>query len=214
MVDRMPVIGLFGATGKTGRLVLERALEAGHQVQALVRDPAKLTITSDRLVVVTGEVLDAESVDQTVRGTEVVLSLFGQVRGSPKTLQTDGTRLIVESMLRHDVKRLVTLSGGALRDEHDRPKVADRMIMFLLKAMAGDVLADAEGHLAILEASGLDWTVVRAPRIFDAPGTGSYRVGWVGVGTSTRISHADLADFILTQIDDRTYDRQMPFVSA
>jgi len=99
----MPVIGLFGATGKTGRLVLERALEAGHQVRALVRDPAKLTITSVRLVVVTGEVLDAESVDQTVRGTEVVLSLFGQVRGSPKTLQTDGTRLIVESMLRHDV---------------------------------------------------------------------------------------------------------------
>jgi putative NADH-flavin reductase len=123
---------------------------------------------------VTGEVLDAESVDQIVRGTEVVLSLFGQVRGSPKTLQTDGTRLIVESMPRHNVKRLVTLSGGALRDEHDRPKVADRMIMFLLKVMAGHVLADAKGHLAILEASGLDWTVVRAPRIFDAPGTGSY----------------------------------------
>ena len=209
----MPVIGLFGATGKTGRLVLERALEAGHQVRALVRDPAKLPITSDRLVV-TGEVLDAESVDQTVRGTEVVLSLFGQVRGSPKTLQTDGTRLIVESMLRHNVKRLVTLSGGALRDEHDRPKVADGVIIFLLKVMAGHVLADAEGHLAILQASGLDWTVVRAPRIFDAPRTGSYRVGWVGVGTSTRISHADLADFILTQINDRTYDRQMPFVSA
>jgi len=146
--------GAGGATGKTGRLVLERALEAGHQVRALVRDPARLTITSDRLVVATGEVLDAESVDQTVRGTEVVLRLFGQVRGSPKTLQTDGTRLIVESMLRHNVKRLVTLSGGALWDEHDRPKVADRMIMFLLKVMAGHVLADAKGHLAILEASG------------------------------------------------------------
>ena len=116
--DQLAVACLFGATGKTGCLVLERALEAGHQVQALVRDPATLTITSDRLVVVTGEVLDAESVNQTVRGTEVVLNLFGQVRGSPKTLQNDGTRLIVESMLRHNVKRLVTLSGGALRDEH------------------------------------------------------------------------------------------------
>jgi putative NADH-flavin reductase len=208
------VIGVFGATGKTGRLVMERALEAGHQVRALVRDPAKVTITSDRLVVFTGDVLNAESVDQTVSGTDAVLSLFGQVSGASRTLQTDGTRLVVESMQRHGVKRLVTLSGGALQDEHDRPKVADRIITLLLKALAGHVLADAEGHLAIVEASGLDWTVVRAPRILDRPGTGSYRVGWVGVGTSTRISRADLADFILTQIDDRTYVRQMPFVSA
>jgi putative NADH-flavin reductase len=144
----------------------------------LVREPVKLTTASDRLTVVQGDVLDAESVDRAIAGTEVVLSLFGHVRGAPETLQTDGTRLIVESMQRHGVKRLVTLSGGALRDDHDRPEAADRIITFLLNAVAGHMLADAEGHLAVLEASGLDWTVVRAPRVFDTPEPAA--TGWAG----------------------------------
>jgi putative NADH-flavin reductase len=210
----MATIALFGTTGKTGRLVLERAVTAGHKVRALVRDPAKLTLASDRLTVIKGDVLDAASVDQTVAGADVVLSLFGHAAGSPKTLQTDGTRLIVEAMHRHGVKRLVSLSGGALRDRDDRPKVADHVIRGLLKIMAGHVLADAEGHLRVLQDSGLDWTVARAPRLLDTPATGSYRVGRVGVDASTKISRADFADFILTQVEDRSYVRQMPFVSA
>lgn len=65
----------------------------------------------------------------------------------------------------------------------------------------------------MLEGSGLDWTVVRGPRLTLEPGTGRYRVGWVGVDASTRISRDDLADFILTQIDDRRFVGQLPFVS-
>lgn len=216
----MTTIALFGATGKTGRRVLERALTAGYSVRALVRDPSKLTlpsdtVTSEALTVVRGDVLDAAAVEETIAGTDAVLSLFGQVKGSPRTLQTDGTRLIVAAMERQGVSRLVTLSGGGLRDdEHDRPGAGDRVMRTLLQALAGHVLADAEGHLQVLQASGLDWTVVRGPRLTEDAATGSYRVGWVGVGTGMKISRDDLADFILTQVDDRTFVRQLPFVSA
>jgi putative NADH-flavin reductase len=211
----MAVIALLGATGRNGQLVLGRALANGHQVWALVRNPAKLPSRTDSLAVFVGEVLDPTAVDQTVEGANAVLSLVGQVPGSPRTLQTESTRLIVSTMTQHRITRLVTLSGGGLRDEaHDRPTLADRAIRFLLKRMAGHVLADAEGHLAVLQASSLDWTIVRAPVIRDRPGTGRYRVGYVGVGTGTRISRADLADFIVTQIEDRRYIRQMPFVTA
>jgi putative NADH-flavin reductase len=210
----MATIALFGATGKTGRLVLERALSAGYEVRALVRDPGKLATASGQLAVIKGDVLDADPVDQTVVGADVVLSLFGHVGGSPKGLQTHGTRLIVEAMHRHGVKRLVSLSGGGLRDQEDRPKFPDQVIRLLLRVMAGHVLADAEGHLRVLRDSGLDWTVVRAPRLLDTPATGSYRVGRVGVNASTKISRADFADFLLTQVEDRAYLRQMPFVSA
>lgn len=207
-------IALLGATGKTGRRVLDRALAAGYDVQALVRDPAKLVAQDPRLTVVAGDVLDPGAVDRVVAGSDVVLSLFGQVKGSPRTLQTDGTRNVVDAMQRHGVRRLVTLSGGGLRAPQDRPKAPDKVIRFLLKTLAGHVLADAEGHLAILEASDLDWTVVRGPRLLETPGTGSYRVGWVGVEASTQISRDDLADFLLTQVDDRTHVHQMPFISA
>lgn len=210
----MVVIAVFGGTGKIGRRVLERALASGFAVRALVRDPGKLLVSSDRLTVVQGDVLDPAAVDQTVAGADVVLSLFGQVKGSPHTLQADGTRNIVTAMDRHGVHRIVSLSGGGLAAEgKDHPKLPDRIIRLLLKTLSGHVLADAENHLQVLQDSGLEWTVVRGPRLTDKPATGSYRVGWVGVNASTRIGRDDLADFILTQVTDRTYIRQMPFVS-
>lgn len=210
----MTTIALFGATGKTGRRVLERALAAGHRVRALVRDPAKLGEAHPALTVIRGDVTDPAAVSEAVEGADVVLSLFGQVKGSPKTLQTEGTRVIVDAMRRAGVRRIVTLSGGGLRDAQDRPKAADRVIRLALKALAGHVLADAEGHLEVLRASGLDWTVVRGPRLTEEPGVGRYRQGWVGVGTGTSISRDDLADFILTQVDDRAFVGQLPFVSS
>ena len=210
----MKTIALFGATGKTGRRVADKALAAGHHVNALVRDPAKPPVTGDRLTVIRGDVRDPAAVAATVAGADVVLSLFGQVKGSPKTLQADGTRVIVEAMQGAGVRRIVSLSGGGLRDPHDRPKLPDQIIRTLLRLMAGHVLADAEAHLEVLKASGLDWTVVRGPRLTEEPGTGGYRVGWVGIGTGTSISRDDLADFILTQVDDPAFVGQMPFVSA
>jgi len=183
-------------------------------VRALVRDPAKLGATSSALTVIRGDVLDPDAVNQTVAGSDVVLSLFGHVKGSSPTLQADGTQLIVDAMRRHDTRRIVTLSGGGLPAPLDRPGPADRVIRFLLKTLSGHVLADAEQHLRVLEASGLEWTVVRGPRLTEKPGTGTHRVGWVGVDASTQISRDDLADFILGQVEDRTFIGQMPFVTA
>lgn len=209
----MTTIALFGGTGKTGRRVMDRALAAGHEVRALVRDPSRLTVAAPHLVVFQGDVLDPGPVERTIRGSDAVLSLFGHVKGSPQRLQTEGTRIIVEAMMQDGVKRLVTLSGGGLRAPQDRPRLPDRIIRVLLRVLAGHVLSDAEGHLAVLQDSDLDWTVVRGPRLTEQPGTGSYRVGWAGVNASTRISRDDLADFLLTQVEDRRFVRQMPFVS-
>lgn len=207
-------IALFGATGKTGRHVLSQALEAGHTVRALARRPESIETTHERLTVIAGDVLDATAVRETVRGAGVVVSVFGQVKGSPHTLQTQGTQNIVDAMHAEGIRRIISLSGGGLpAEQHDQPKTADRIIKWLLKRLSPQVLADAESHLAVLRASGLDWTVARGPRLTDAPATGTYRVGWVGVNASTQIARADLATFILTQLDDTTFVHELPFVS-
>ncbi len=207
-------LALFGATGKTGRHVLAQALAAGHTVRALARRPESLDIAHERLTVVAGDVLDAPAVHETVRGADVVVSVFGQVKGSSPTLQTDGTRKIVDAMAREGIRRIISLSGGGLpAEEHDRPKAPDAIIKFLLKLISPQVLADAESHLEVLRASGLDWTVARGPRLTNEPATGTYRVGWVGVNASTQIARADLATFILTQLDDTQFVRELPFVS-
>jgi len=207
-------LALFGATGKTGQQVLTHALDAGHSVRALARRPEAITLSNDRLVVVQGDVLDAAAVRETVDGTDAVVSVFGQVKGSSPTLQTDGTQNIIEAMAEKGIRRIISLSGGGLPAEaHDQPKVPDKIIKFLLKRLSPQVLADAETHLDVLRRSGLDWTVARGPSLTDAPATGTYRVGWVGVNASTQIARADLARFILTQLDDTQFVHELPFVS-
>ena len=210
----MKKIALFGVTGQTGQLFLRAALAGGYQVKALVRDANKLTQKSARLTVIEGDVLNSADVYKTVEGTDIVVSLFGHVKGSPEWLQTNGTKNIVAAMKTHNVGRIISLSGGGLPfPEKDKPKLADYVIRTIMKVAVPKVLNDAVAHHEVLVASGLKWVIVRGPRLTNDARKGQYRVGWVGVNASTKISRADLADFILTQVEDETFDRQMPFVS-
>lgn len=210
----MTTIALFGASGQTGSIVLKKAIEKGFRVKALVRNPAKVSVQHPNLEIIRGDVLNSSDVEKTLENSQVVISLFGHVKGSPVWLQTDGTRLIVDAMKKFQIKRIISLSGGGLPfPERDRPKLPDLLIRFIMKVAVPKVLNDAVKHHEILKGSGLDWTIVRGPRLTNDPPKRKYRVGWVGVNASTKISRHDLADFILTQIDDASFIGQMPFVT-
>jgi len=210
----MKTIALFGATGLTGGEFLAQALTAGYVVRALVRTPSKLKQSHQNLHVIEGDVLSLSNVEATIASCDVVVSLFGHVKGSPAWLQTDGTKNIVAAMQKHGIGKVISLSGGGLPyPTKDQPKFADKLIRAIMKIAVPKILNDAIAHHTVLAHSDLDWIIVRGPRLTMAPRTGSYRVGWVGVNASTHISRGDLAAFILTQIDDTTFHRQMPFVS-
>jgi putative NADH-flavin reductase len=209
----MKKIALFGATGKTGQQFLQLALAKNYPVKALVRNPAKLGQQHPNLEVVQGDVLNPTDVERTVQGTDLVVSLFGQVKGSPKNLQTEGTRHIVEAMKKQGIRRIISLSGGGLPYPEDKPKIPDHLIRLLMRVVVPDLLTDAKQHAEVLRQSGLDWTIVRGPRLTDAEKKGRYRVGWVGVNASTQIGRADFAEFILQQVEEEQFVHQMPFVS-
>ena len=213
----MKTIALFGASGRTGQPLLEKALQAGYRVKALVRDPAKLNAQHPNLAVVRGDVLDEKRVEDLIQGTDAVLSVIGRTQGSPPDLQTTATRYILAAMQKHGVRRIISLTGGGVRDANDRPKLIDHFIVFAMKNLAGQqarlTLADAEAHAGLIRSSGLDWTLVRGPRLTEEPAKGNYRVGYVGVGTGINLTRADLADFILRQIDDPTHRHKAPFLS-
>ena len=82
-----------------------------------------------------------------------------------------------------------------------------------MKLFVPQVLSDAAGHAEVLRRSGRRWIIVRGPRLTNDPGQGRYRVGWVGVNSSTKLSRADLADFLLTQVEDEQFVGKMPMVS-
>lgn len=207
-------IALFGGTGRTGKIFLEKALQNGYAVKALVRSPEKLALDHKNLTVVKGDVLNLEDVKNTVEGTSIVFSLFGHVKGSPARLQTEGTRLIIDAMQENQLKRIISLSGGGLPfPEKDEPKFADKIIRTIMKIFVPNILNDAIDHAEVLKNSDLKWTIVRGPRLTDDPEQGQYREGWVGVNASTKISRGDLASFLITLIEDEKYVRQMPFIS-
>ncbi len=210
----MKTIALFGATGKTGKEFLKKALAAGYTIKALARNPDKLPPQLEKLQVIKGDVLNAKNVEETIEGTDIVISLFGHIKGSPEWLQTNGTKNIVDSMKKVGIERIISLSGGGLPfPEKDKPKFPDKMIRLIMKIAVPKILNDAVKHHEVLENSGLKWTIVRGSRLTEEPEKGNYRVGWVGINASTKIGRADLADFLLKQIEKEAFNYQMPFVS-
>jgi putative NADH-flavin reductase len=210
----MKKIALFGATGKTGIQFLQLALDKGYAVKALVRDRNKLQTQHPNLEVIQGDVQNFKDVQQVVEGTDIVVSLFGHVKGSPAWLQTEGTQNIITAMEAAGVSRILSLSGGGLPfPEKDQPKFVDHLIRGIMKIAVPEILNDAIKHAQVLRDSGKSWVIVRGPRLIDVPAKGQYRVGWVGVNASTAIGRADLAHFVLTLVEDNSYDGQMPYVS-
>lgn len=210
----MKTIAIFGGTGLTGRLVLEKALDKGYKVNALARTPDKLEVSDTKLNIIQGDVLNKDDVEKTIEGADMVLSLFGHVKGSPECLQTNGTVNIIAAMKKEGIDKIISLSGGGLPfPEKDKPKFPDKMIRFIMKIAVPKVLNDAIKHAGVLKGSGLNWMIVRGPRLTNDKPKNDYRVGWVGVNASTKISRADLADFIFKQIESDEYVHQMPFIS-
>lgn len=210
-------LAIFGATGRTGRVLVREALARGYHVRALVRDPGKLTAQQgrhERLIPIQGDALDAEAVARTVGGADAVVSVLGQVKGGSKTLLTTAIGHILAAMRRHGVRRLVMLTGAGVRAPEDEPKLADRLIGGLLRLVSRQVYEDALAAVRQVRESDRDWTVVRAPMLTDGPKTAAYRAGFVGKESSIRLSRADLADFIVKELESREYLGKMPVVSS
>jgi len=206
-------ITVLGATGRTGQPLVRQALEQGHHVVALVRDPAKLGLQHERLKVVQGDISRQEQLESALAGADAVVSVMGHVSGSPKDLMAQLARHLVPAMKKQGVSRLVTLLGAAVHDPADPGSFGSLVMLGMMKLLMRHLLEDAEAHARLVRESGLEWTIVRPPRLTEGPRKGEYRTGHFGLGPSAQLSRADLADFMLRQLTDDTFVRQAPRIS-
>jgi len=206
-------LAVFGATGGTGRLIVEQALRQGHEVLAFVRDPGKFTITDARLRVVQGDAAeDTSRVTEAVRGQDVVISALGR-RNSFKSanLISRSMRAIVPAMERQGVRRLIVVSAFGVGESYHYAPLIPR-IMFRL--LLSDIFADKKAGEDYVRQSGLDWTLVYPVLLTNGPRTGKYRVGErLDLHGVPKISRSDVADFILTQLQDATYRYRIAVIS-
>lgn len=205
-------LAVFGATGGLGRAVTRAALDAGHEVRAMVRDPSKLAV--DGVEVVVGDLADAAAIASTIAGTDAVVSCVGVVKGGDPEVFGAGMKAIVDAMTTHSVGRLVAISGAGLELDDDVTGLGRRMIIAALKLFARDVLRGKELEWAAIRDSGVDWTLVRVARMVDRPAAGNVAVDARQVSGSPMVAYADVAQWMVAEVGAKAFVGQAPFVSG
>ena len=206
-------ISIIGASRGIGYELLKTALEDGHEITALVRNPAKLHISNSRLKIVKGDILDPASVTAVTVGQDAVCVCIGiPPTRKPVYLFSRGAELILAAMGRESHQKLIAVTGiGAGDSKGHGGFFYDRVINPLL---LGTIYEDKDRLESIIKASDVEWLIVRPGFLTNGPRTGKYRVieSLSGV-TVGKISRLDVADFMLKQLTTPTYFGKTPLLT-
>jgi len=204
---------IIGGTGGTGQELIKQALEQGHSLTALVRNPEKAKIAHQNLSVIKGNVLDFDKVQEAVAGQDAVLSALGHKRFFIKTtILSEGTKNIIKAMEKHNVKRFICITSLGINDS--RFKLGLYYTLFVIPFIVFFYFRDKAKQEKIIRSSKLNWTIVRPGQLTNGKKRGRYKHG-ANVGNyilTKMISRADVAHFILSQLNDATYLQKTPGV--
>jgi putative NADH-flavin reductase len=206
-------IVVFGASRGVGFEIVSQALEAGHRVTAFVRSPSAFPLQHPDLTLCQGDALDAAAVERVIAGQDAVISTLGPTRPPVPGMMESAAKNIVAAMKKHGVRRLVSTTGAGVRQPEDRPKLSDYLIGALLNLFAKSVVLDSAENVKVIQASDLDWTVARYPRLRDGKPVGRYRFGYVGRDSSTQLFRSDAAAAVLKELSEKKWLRKLPVVS-
>ena len=191
---------VFGATGGIGTQVVRQALDAGHEVVAVVRDPARLPVPArPELRVTSADVMDPEAIGPAVEGADAVVSALGPRRGGPVTVCSDGVRSILQAMEKTGVRRIVVVSASGFFTEPDDALINRLIAKPLLQRILREGAADIRRMEQDVRASTAEWTLMRPPRLTNGASRGRYRT-MIDRNIGMSISRADVADAILNAL--------------
>jgi putative NADH-flavin reductase len=204
---------VLGATGGTGREIVSQAVQQGYEVTALVRRPEEAGLSKGVRVLRGNVTDDTEALAEAMQSQEVVISTLGV----GKALRSGGliarsAPLIVRTMDRQGIRRLIFTSAYGVGATWKDVPILPRMLMGVLFQ---DLYGDKKLGEDAIRRSELDWTLAYPVTLTNGPRTGRYRVGErLRLRGFPTISRADVADFILTQVEDRTYLRKGVLISS
>ena len=213
----MSTVLIVGASRGIGIETVRLALKVGHSVRALARSATSIRLHDPRLEKLDGDALDQHTIERALAGTDAVIQTLG-VSPTPERIVTgtrlfsEATRILVEAMDAKGVKRLISVTGLGAGDSRGHGGLLYDAALWLF---LGRVYADKDAQEWIIRRSHLDWTIVRPTVLTTRPLTGVYRVlvdarDW----RSGFISRADVADFLVKQIEDASLLRKSPVLTA
>jgi putative NADH-flavin reductase len=195
-------VAVFGAKGRTGRLAVEALRAAGHEVVAVSRSgdavPGAAAVAADPST--------GRGVAAAVEGCDAVVNAMASGTGNPA-----GSAL-ARALSGRAGLRYVTVGGAAVDAAGDRKGIVDKAVSWLSRRVAKDVVLDRQEELAVLQGSGLRWTMLRPPRLVDGPAKGDVRISFERP-QSIQVTRADLARVVAEALGDERLVGRAPFVS-
>jgi hypothetical protein len=208
-------VTIFGGSGPTGLLVIQKALFAGHRVTTFARTPSKISIQHNNLLILKGELTDSDNIEAVLIDADAVISVLGPGAKTKKLVIADGTKNIIAAMEKLGIKRLIASATPSYKDAEDKFQLGFAFGVFMIKTMLNGSYQNIVETCKIIANSKLEWTIVRLPMLSNKPPSGKLSIGFTGDGHVKlfSLSRADLADFLIQQLEDKTYLRQAPVIS-
>jgi putative NADH-flavin reductase len=204
---------VIGATRGIGRCLVELALNQDHNVTALVRDPGQMPVSHDRLRVIKGDIRNREAVISAVEDQDAVCITIGiHPTRKPVIVFSEGAKNVIEALTHSATNQLICVTGiGAGDSKNHGGFFYDRIFNPLLLKT---IYTDKDRQEALVRNSNLEWVIVRPGFLTNGPLTGTYRVLVDLEGISAgKISRADVAHFILSEIKEKTYLLKTPLLT-
>jgi putative NADH-flavin reductase len=211
--DAVATVLIIGASRGIGLEAVKAALEAGHSVRALARTARRIRVEHPKLEKIAGDALRIATVKRVLTGIDVVIQSLGVSAGPEVILKSTrffskATRLLVTAMEEAQVKRLICVTGFGAGDSRGHGGFLYNAAFHLL---LGRLYDDKDAQERIVRRSKLDWVIVRPVILTDGPKTSAYRAlvnprDW----TCGFISRADVADFLIKQIDGDAFLHKTP----
>ena len=196
-------IAVFGGTGALGKVLVEQALVAGHQIRVLARTPEKMGLENDSLTVFKGDAFDFDAVSQILEGQDVVFCAIGGVGLGDSTTRSKATENILVAMEKHQVSSLVVCSTLGVGKSKNHLSMIGRAI---LGTLLRNAVRDHTKQEEMVQASNVNWVIVRPPRLLDGEKTEQYRVAAEDEDFSaTQISRADVAHCMLRALQEESW---------
>lgn len=203
-------ITVFGASGKVGQLVVAELLRRGHSVKAFVHNHSPFE-ADDRLSVIKGDVHDVQAVAQAVEGSQAVVSALGSWGTASKDILSSAVENIIPAMHAHGIRRIISVTGADARFAGDELSLVHRISYKLINVLGSQVVRDGEAHLAKLDASGLDWTMIRSPIMTSQP-TQTYKLIRTRPMPWHTVPRQAVAVAMADAINNTTHNRQAPYI--
>jgi putative NADH-flavin reductase len=207
---------VFGSSGITGTHIVTQALEQGYFVTAFVRNIVKLQMQNSNLHIVQGDVMNVENVANAILGQDVVICCIGTAPFKNGTIRSDATKVILAAMEKTGVKRFICQTSLGVGDSKVSFKRLPFFVrLFIVPLLIQKALEDHERQENYIKASNTVWTIVRPAGLYNTTLTKKYRHGFAydDKTITMKISRADVAYFILEQVNSDVYKNKVVGVS-